>query len=97
MHEFEELVKRTHKEGLEVIIDFVPTTWPDNITRMQPAKLSRTMGADDNQTLSFSPYNNYYYIPQTEFKGQFDLKAGGIRLTKEYPAKATGNNLPMLM
>ena len=92
MHEFEELVKRTHKEGLKVIIDFVP----NHVARqyhsdVQPADIAE-LGADDNQTLSFSPYNNYYYIPQTEFKGQFDLKAGGDTPYKEYPAKATGNN-----
>jgi glycosidase len=92
MHEFEELVKRTHKEGLKVIIDFVP----NHVARqyhsdVQPADIAE-LGADDNQTLSFSPYNNYYYIPQTEFKGQFDLKAGGDTPYKEYPAKVTGNN-----
>lgn len=39
-----------------------------------------------------APYNNFYYIPQSELHGQFDMKGAAAEPYKEFPAKATGNN-----
>ena len=73
MKEFENLVSRTHRAGLKVIIDFVPNhvarqyhsdAQPDGTTQL---------GANDDPNYSFSPYNNFYYIPQSELHGQFDM------------------------
>lgn len=92
MKEFENLVQRTHRSGLKVIIDFVPNhvarqyhsdAQPDGTTQL---------GGNDDTGLAFSPYNNFYYIPQTAFKGQFDLKGTAAEPYHEMPAKATGNN-----
>lgn len=92
MKEFENLVKRTHQAGLKVIIDFVPNhvarhyesdSKPDGIT---------DLGVSDDSSQAFSPYNNFYYIPSTQLKGQFDMKAGAEEAYREFPAKATGNN-----
>lgn len=92
MKEFENLVNRTHRTGLKVIIDFVPNhvarqycsdVQPDNKTQL---------GENDNPSCSFSPYNNFYYIPQTKLQGQFDMKGAATEPYREYPAKATGNN-----
>ena len=92
MKEFENLVQRTHRSGLKVIIDFVPNhvarqyhsdTQPDGTTQL---------GANDNPAHAFSPYNNFYYIPQSELHGLFDMQGNAAEPYREYPAKATGNN-----
>ncbi len=92
MQEFESLVARTHKANLKVIIDFVPNhvarqyysdKQPDNTT---------PLGANDDKTKAFSPYNNFYYIPDTAFHGQFDTKGSAKEQYCEFPAKATGND-----
>lgn len=92
MKEFENLVQRTHRSGLKVIIDFVPNhvarqyhsdTQPDGTTQL---------GANDDPHYAFSPYNNFYYIPQSELHGQFDMKGSAAEPYHECPAKVTGNN-----
>lgn len=92
MNEFENLVKKTHRAGLKVIVDFVPNhvarqyqsdTKPDTVT---------DLGASDDSSQAFSVYNNFYYIPTYKLKGQFDMQAGAEEPYDEYPAKATGNN-----
>ncbi len=92
MKEFENLVQRTHRSGLKVIIDFVP----NHVARqyhsdMQPDGTTE-LGANDDPKYAFSPYNNFYYIPQSELHGQFDMKGSAAEPYHEYPAKATGNN-----
>lgn len=92
MKEFENLVQRTHRSGLKVIIDFVP----NHVARqyhsdMQPDGTCQ-LGVNDDTNYAFSPYNNFYYIPQSELHGQFDMKGAAAEPYKEYPAKATGNN-----
>ena len=92
MKEFENLVQRTHRAGLKVIIDFVP----NHVARQyhsdaQPDGTSQ-LGANDDPHYAFSPYNNFYYIPQSELHGQFDMQGSAAEPYHEYPAKATGNN-----
>ena len=92
MKEFENLVQRTHRSGLKVIIDFVP----NHVARQyhsdaQPDGTSQ-LGANDDPAYAFSPYNNFYYIPQSELRGQFDMQGSAPEPYREYPAKATGNN-----
>lgn len=92
MKEFENLVQRTRRSGLKAIIDFVP----NHVARQyhsdaQPDGTSQ-LGANDDMNHAFSPYNNFYYIPRSELRGQFDMKASADEPYEEYPAKATGNN-----
>ena len=87
MAEFEELVKRTHKAGMKVIIDFVP----NHVARQyhsdaKPAGVV-DLGENDHSEWAFSPLNNFYYLPNQPFNPQFDAQ-GYI----EFPAKATGND-----
>ncbi len=87
MTEFENLVKRTHKADMKVIIDFVP----NHVARQyhsdaKPAGVV-DLGENDNTNWAFSPKNNFYYIPNQSFSPQFDLKG-----YTEFPAKATGND-----
>lgn len=92
MKEFENLVKRTHRAGLKVVIDFVP----NHVARQYESDAKpdgiADLGATDDSSQAFSAYNNFYYIPSTSLKGQFDMKAGAEDPYREYPAKATGNN-----
>ena len=92
MKEFENLVQRTHRSELKVIIDFVP----NHVARQyysdaQPDGTSQ-LGANDDPSHAFSPYNNFYYIPQSELRGRFDMQGSAAEPYREYPAKATGNN-----
>lgn len=87
MQEFENLVERTHKAGMKVIIDFVP----NHVARQYHSDAApngvEDLGASDDTNLAFSPNNNFYYIPGEELHADFDMKG-----YHEYPAKATGNN-----
>lgn len=92
MHEFESLIERTHKCDLKVIIDFVP----NHVSRqycsdVRPSGV-RDLGEDDDDTKSFSPYNNFYYIPGSKLQGNFDMVAGAMQPYYEFPAKVTGND-----
>ena len=91
MREFENLVNRTHRAGLKVIIDFVP----NHVARqyysdVKPAGI-HDLGADDNRDMAFAPANNFYYIPRQLFSPGIDLGEGDDAYY-EFPAKATGND-----
>jgi len=87
MKEFLALVKRTHKEGLQVIIDFVPNHVAREYFSDSKPKGVQDLGEEDNPDWAFSPLNNFYYLPGQPFSPQFDK--GDY---EEYPAKATGND-----
>ena len=92
MKEFENLVHRTHRSGLKVIIDFVPNHVARQYHSDAQPDGTTELGANDDPNYAFSPYNNFYYIPQSELRAQFDMKEGAAEPYHEYPAKATGNN-----
>jgi len=87
MAEFENLVKRTHKAGMQVIIDFIP----NHVARQyhsdaKPAGVD-DLGEKDHTEWAFSPLNNFYYLPKKPFLPKFDVQG-----YTESPAKATGND-----
>jgi glycosidase len=100
MKEFEQLVSRTHAEGMKVIIDFVP----NHVARSyksdaKPADV-KDLGETDDKSQAFSPKNNFYYLPGQAFevpRGYVSLGRNNDFPTKdgkfeENPAKATGND-----
>jgi glycosidase len=92
MAEFEQLVERTHKAGLKVIIDFVP----NHVARQyhsicKPAEV-KDLGEEDNPQNGFDPQNNFYYCPGQRFTPYFDLYHDEPEPYIEEPAKATGND-----
>ncbi|MBR6017113.1 MAG: alpha-amylase [Paludibacteraceae bacterium] len=87
MAEFEALVRRTHRAGLKVIMDFIPNHVARQYKSKAKPKGVRDLGQDDNPDWAFSPLNNFYYIPGQAFSMDKDLQG-----YEEYPAKVTGND-----
>lgn len=92
MKEFEQLVSRTHKAGLKMIIDFVPNHVARQYHSISAPKGVKDLGEDDNQQNGFDPQNNFYYCPGQTFTPYLDLYNGEAEPYHEEPAKATGND-----
>lgn len=99
MKEFEQLVTRTHDEGLKVLIDFVPNHVARAYRSDAKPQGVKDLGEEDNKNVSFAPNNNFYYLPGQSFQVpqgykplgnySFPTKDGKF---DETPAKVTGNN-----
>lgn len=86
MHEFEELLKRTHDAGLKVLVDFVP----NHVSRDYGKAGLRfpeiaPLGSTDDPAVHWRPENDFFYYPGTALALPVP---GGYR---ENPAKASGN------
>ena len=92
MQEFEQLVERTHKAGMKVIIDFVPNHVARQYHSICKPEGVKDLGEDDNPQMGFDPQNNFYYCPGERFTPYFDLYHGETEPYMEEPAKATGND-----
>ena len=98
--EFEALIKRTHANGLKVIIDFVPNHVARSYASSAKPAGTVDLGEQDDKTKAFAANNNFYYLPG---KALVVPKAGnplGAALGPkedgkfaEMPAKATGNDV----
>lgn len=95
MDEFEAMLDRVHQNGLKMVMDCVP----NHLARvyhsdMKPANI-KDFGEDDDKTKAFAPYNNFYYLPNT----QFQIPEGVVSPVKadapyvEKPAKVSGNDV----
>ncbi len=98
--EFANLVERTHKNGMKVLIDFIP----NHVARFYQSDAKPEgvidLGADDDNSKTFDVNNNFYYLPGTNFKvpegynslgdNEFPTKDGKF---DETPAKVTGNDV----
>ena len=87
MAEFENLIKRTHENGLKVIIDFVPNHVAREYHSVCKPKGVKDLGENDDVTCAFSPSNDFYYLPDEAFTPSFLCEG-----YEERPAKATGND-----
>ncbi len=84
MEEFEQLVERTHKAGMKVIIDFVPNHVAREYHSICKPSGVKDLGEGDDVNMHFSTSNNFYYCwGQTLQRGEYI----------ECPAKATGNDV----
>lgn len=99
MHEFEDLIARTHNHGFKVIIDFVP----NHVARAYHSDAKpegvQDLGENDNRDVSFDRNNNFYYLPGQSFSPppSYNPLGGLPHPTKdgkfqEMPAKVTGND-----
>lgn len=94
MKEFQDLLRRTHNEGLKAIIDFVP----NHVARVYQSDVKprgvEDFGVNDDNSIPFSTKNDFYYLSEkldTKDISQKHLEKN-TTLYKEYPAKATGND-----
>ncbi len=101
MEEFEQLIERTHKVGMKVLIDIIP----NHIARAYEGKNNpkgvNDFGAQDDKTVTYKKNNNFYYVVGENFKvpvwknnylpigGEKNALADGK--FEEIPAKWTGN------
>lgn len=86
MQEFEQLIARTHKAGLQVVIDFVPNHVARQYASDAKPEGVKDLGETDHPEWAFSPLNNFYYLPE-RLDPDFDIDG-----YEEIPAKATGND-----
>nr|WP_223845569.1 alpha-amylase family glycosyl hydrolase [Flavobacterium selenitireducens] len=100
LEEFEDLIKRTHKNGLKVIIDIVPNHIARRYEGKNNPKKVKDFGADDNKEVEYDKNNDFYYIPGQAFEvptsdGYQPLGGEKHPLSDgkfdENPAKWTGN------
>ena len=98
LQEFEDLIARTHKAGLKVIIDIVPNHIARKYEGKNNPKGVRDFGVDDEVSVEYKRDNNFYYIPNTSFEipdaaaplnGEKNPLIDGK--FQEFPAKWTGN------
>lgn len=93
MGEFEQLLERTHKQGMKVIIDFVPNHVARQYHSIAKPQGVEDLGQGDNPEHGFDPQNNFYYCPGCYFEPSFSLAGEqGVEPYIEFPAKATGND-----
>ncbi len=91
MREFEELVERTHRLGMKVLIDFVPNHVARQYRSIGKPKDVKDLGEDDDLQKHFSPQNNFYYCWGQAFDSSA-LPPSSAPPYTEIPAKATGND-----
>ena len=101
LQEFEDLIKRSHKAGLKVIIDIVPNHVARNYQSLTNPEGTTDFGAEDDKTKTYDVNNNFYYNPGETFKvpewkhGYLPLGGEKHQLAdskfEEIPAKWTGN------
>lgn len=92
LDEFDDLVKRTHKEGMKIIIDFVPNHVAREYASDVKPKGIEDLGHDDNPEMFFSPSNNFYYITRQKFSPEGVDLGEGKEAYVEFPARASGND-----
>ncbi|MGB5463476.1 MAG: alpha-amylase family glycosyl hydrolase [Aureibaculum sp.] len=101
LEEFQQLIERTHQNGMKVIIDIVPNHVARKYEGKSNPKGVSDLGANDNINVEYDRNNNFYYIVGEEFKvpewrnGYRPLGGEPHELAdgkfKEVPAKWTGN------
>jgi glycosidase len=60
--EFEQLIDRTHKNNLKVLIDFVPNHVARSYKSDAKPSGVRDLGEDDDTSVAYKPTNNFYYL-----------------------------------
>ena len=99
--EYEALIKRTHNNGLKVVMDFVPNHVARTYASDAKPPGVRDIGEDDDRSKAFDPKNDFYYIPGQAFAVPPGYNPGGDGFKSplkdgwfdENPAKATGNDV----
>ncbi|MCL2919112.1 alpha-amylase family protein [Shewanella litorisediminis] len=102
LEEFKDLITRTHKAGLKVIIDIVPNHVARHYQSISAPEGVQSLGAGDDTRLAYARNNNFYYVPGADFEVPDETNrppAASLNQVKalqdghfhESPAKWTGN------
>ena len=100
MGEFSDLIERTHRHGMKVVIDIVPNHVARNYKSVAKPKGVKDFGEQDDTTKAYDKNNNFYYVPGQSFQvptSQSYIVLGGNThpladgFFDETPAKWTGN------
>ena len=95
MQEFAAMLDRVHKADLKLVLDFVPNHLARAYSSDQKPAGVVDFGQNDNKELSFSPTNNFYYLPGTQFTVPTGVNPP-VPVNVPYieiPAKVSGNNV----
>ncbi len=94
MQEFEQLVKRIKTHGMKLLIDFVPNHLAREYQSVMKPEAENDFGTHDISWQSFSPDNNFYYLPGQSFFPPLreEEMYHGDKSYIEQPAKVTGND-----
>lgn len=68
LQEFEALIKRTHDNGMKVIIDIVPNHVARGYHSISKPAGVEDFGATDDKTVEYHRDNNFYYVIGQDFK-----------------------------
>ena len=101
LEEFEALIKRTHDNGMKVIIDIVPNHVARHYQSLSLPEGQENFGASDNTSVEYARDNNFYYVVGKDFEVPDGIDGyvplGGEKHVMadaqftESPAKWTGN------
>lgn len=101
MDEFVELIKRTHKQGMKVVMDIIPNHVARKYQSISKPSGIKDFGEEDDTEMEYKRDNNFYYIPEQPFQvpdfpdtykplgGEPHPLSDGQFY--EFPAKWTGN------
>ena len=100
LEEFEALIKRTHENGMKVIIDIVPNHVARSYQSLSLPEGQTDFGHSDDTSVAYARDNNFYYVVDQAFEvptAESYEPLGGDKHPladgkfNEYPAKWTGN------
>ena len=99
--EFEQLIERSHKNDLKVIIDIVPNHVARNYEGLTNPEGIKDFGAEDDVSVEYDVINNFYYVPNKAFEvpdfvNDYQPLGGEENALSDHkfdekPAKWTGN------
>lgn len=92
MAEFHDLIERTHRAGMGVIMDFVPNHVAREYRSDVKPSGTKDLGEGDDPLVAFSPNNNFYYLPGKCLELDFGERSRTMMPYQEEPARATGND-----
>ncbi len=92
MAEFHDLIERTHRAGMGVIMDFVPNHVAREYRSDVKPSGTKDLGEEDDPLVAFSPNNNFYYLPGKSLELDFGERSRTMMPYHEEPARATGND-----
>ncbi|GAA5575912.1 alpha-1,4-glucan:maltose-1-phosphate maltosyltransferase [Porphyromonas gingivalis] len=92
MAEFHDLIGRTHRAGMGVIMDFVPNHVAREYRSDVKPSGTKDLGEGDDPLVAFSPNNNFYYLPGKCLELDFGERSRTMMPYQEEPARATGND-----